>query len=331
MTPANPPHPTTVACPQCGTPVNRGSRPLCPQCGFPFDWAEKPTQDDEATVAAMTRRPREDTAEPAPAPTEHPLPPPPPPELEEGPVGEVACPACQTPNPEGRTYCQRCGSRLWVPRPVPAPPVATPRPRSGVLRRTIRPLTGVLLAAALAGAAPWVRSWLTSSPQPQATTTTVTTRAPVLRQVDPASIQASASSTRPDEPRRQLTYEIRNTLDGQLATAWNSHGDVRGPEVGETLTFRFRTPVRLARIEVVNGYAKSRSVFAQNGRVRQAVVRTDGAEIPVSLRDTRARTPLSGSFGVTSSVTIVVRSVYPGSTYPDLALTEIAFFGTPPR
>jgi hypothetical protein len=126
-----------------------------------------------------------------------------------------------------------------------------------------------------------------------------------------------------------VTYSIRNTLDGNTRTAWNNHSAVRGSGVGETLTYRFSSPVRLVRIDLVNGYAKTAELRADNGRIRGVVILTDGHTVRATLSDTASRQRLDRDFGLTRKVTLRVRSIYPGARYTDLALTEIAFWAVP--
>ncbi|MDQ3974382.1 MAG: hypothetical protein M3276_08640, partial [Actinomycetota bacterium] len=145
------------------------------------------------------------------------------------------------------------------------------------------------------------------------------------RRVDPATITVSASSELAADHDAGLTYAARNTIDGDLATAWND--GVGGVGVGETLTYTFAQPVRLVRVDAVNGYAKSPRRYVENARVRRATLSTDATSFPVTFAD---RYRLWQSFSLdaapTSSLTVEIESVYAGSTYRDVALTEFAFW-----
>jgi hypothetical protein len=145
--------------------------------------------------------------------------------------------------------------------------------------------------------------------------------------VAPRSISASASSELP--PAQEVTYWIRNTLDGDTRTAWNSHGAVAGNGVGETLTYRFSSPVHLVRITLVNGYAKTAGLRADNGRIRGVVILTDRRTLRATLSDSASRQRLDRDFGMTRKITLRVTSICPGARYTDLALTEIAFWAAP--
>jgi hypothetical protein len=162
---------------------------------------------------------------------------------------------------------------------------------------------------------------------PSVPTTARAAAAPAPVKLDPRSISASASSELP--PADNVTYSIRNTLDGDTRTAWNNHSAVRGSGVGETLTYRFPSPVHLVRIDLVNGYAKTAELRAANGRIRGVVILTDGRMLRATLSDTASRQRLDRDFGLTRRVTLRVTSIYPGGRYTDLALTEIAFWAVP--
>ncbi len=182
-------------------------------------------------------------------------------------------------------------------------------------------------AAAMLGAALRSDGRLSPSPAPSVATTARAAAAPAPVRVDPRSISASASSALPADG--SVTYWIRNTLDGDTRTAWNSHGAVDGSGVGETLTYRFSSPVNLVRIDLVNGYAKTAGLRADNGRIRGVVIATDRRTLRATLSDSASRQRLDRDFGMTRKVTVRVTSIYPGARYNDLALTEITFWAVP--
>jgi hypothetical protein len=264
----------------------------------------------------------------------------------------LTCAACGEVNPEARTYCQRCGERLPTepptepptgPLPVvppleqpspepygyqPPQPYRPPRQLNGkvilvVLLAIAMVLIGVVFAVSRGGdqGTPRVGGTATGTPPASRTASTQATK------VDPAGIQAQASSELP--PEGDLTYGIGNTLDGDPQTAWNSNGAEVGSGVGQVLSYRFANRVHLRRIEVVNGYAKSDRVYQQNGRINAVAITTDTGTFEVSLTDSMQPQTVEQDFGVTKAVSLRVLSVYPGSKYRDLGLTDIAFLATP--
>jgi serine/threonine protein kinase len=143
-------------------------------------------------------------------------------------------------------------------------------------------------------------------------------------QVPSSSIAVSATSILPPDVSSGLTYDPSNAVDGDLSTAWSE--GVRGNGEGESLTFRFPEPVDLARIDIVNGYAKSPRLFQDNARVRDAVISTESGDLPVTLDDRTSTQRIEPPRGRTLFVRIRVGSVYRGSRFEDLAITEVAFW-----
>jgi hypothetical protein len=282
---------SSAQCPQCAGPVTVGSDKFCTSCGTALSW-DQPLADGGGTAAG----------------------------------GSFACPECREPNPASRLLCQRCGALLEPPQsPLPASlaPGEPWRWRAPLILLAIAAIGAV--AAAVLGAS--LRQEGGRSPSAASAPTTARAAASAPVRVDPRSISARASSELP--PDGGVTYRIGNTLDGNRRTAWNSHGAVDGNGVGETLTYRFSSPVHLVRIDVVNGYAKTPTLRADNGRIRGVVILADQRRLRATLSDTPSRQRLDQDVGVTSKVTLRVTSIYPGARYRDLALTEIAFWALP--
>jgi hypothetical protein len=325
---------SSAQCPQCARPLAMGSEECCPSCGFASLWNEQTADQDGETNSDLQCEPDEKVDEatsPVSLPPKLETPDPQPPEptvVVAPPPPRFACPACLEPNSETRLLCQRCGA-LLQPEQVPAPPSRPP----GASWRWRGPLVLLAAVAAVAAvgavaAAVLVAALRADGPQsPPAPTTVRAAAAPAPVQVDPRSILASASSELP--PTHDLAYSIRDTLDGNTRTAWNNHSAVRGSGVGETLTYRFPSPVHLVRIDLVNGYAKTAELHAANGRIRGVVILTDRRTLRATLSDTASRQRLERDFGLTRRVTLRVTSIYPGARYTDLALTEIAFWAVP--
>jgi hypothetical protein len=147
-------------------------------------------------------------------------------------------------------------------------------------------------------------------------------RRPSLRRVSASAISGTASSELAPSPQG-FTYVVENTLDGDRATAWVE--GAAGAGIGQTLEYRFRRRLRLARLRIVNGYAKSEKAFRENARIRDAVLTTAAGTFPLELADHRRPQRVARDFGTTSFVRLSVKSVYPGSEFDDLAVTEIGF------
>jgi hypothetical protein len=145
-----------------------------------------------------------------------------------------------------------------------------------------------------------------------------------LRRSPSGRILVTATSTLPSVTSQGLSYYPTNTVDGDSATAW-SEGDAGAGE-GESITWRFGKRIMLQRIDIVNGYQKSPSHFAENSRVREALLRTEAGDFRVVLRDIPWPQRIRRSFGNTSFVTLEIKSVYSGSRYEDTLITEVVFW-----
>jgi hypothetical protein len=280
-------------CPQCAGSVTMGSDKFCSSCGSALSCDQGTAGGGGGTTRGAT----------------------------------FTCPACREPNPASRLLCQRCGGLLEPPQ-APLPASLAP----GTPWRWRAPLILLAIAAVAAAAAAVLAASLRQDDRlsPSARSTATTARvaaasAPV--QVNPGTISASASSELP--PDGNVTYSILNTLDGDTRTAWNSHGAVDGNGVGDTLTYRFPSPVHLVRIALVNGYAKTPRLRADNGRIRGVVILADQRTLRATLSDTPSRQRLDQDVGVTRKLTLRVTSIYPGARYSDLALSEITFWAVP--
>lgn len=133
----------------------------------------------------------------------------------------------------------------------------------------------------------------------------------------------SASSTLTPEN----AYSAANLFDCRKEFVW-VEGNKTGSGAGETLNFEFAEPVNITAVQIWNGYQRSDEHVSANARVRDFEFGLkDSTNGNYTLRDTRAgqiielSTPLKGqNFGLT------IKSIYPGSKYKDLAISEMLFF-----
>jgi hypothetical protein len=150
--------------------------------------------------------------------------------------------------------------------------------------------------------------------------------------IDRALVTAAASSTQ--DPAGKTTYAAANTLDGAPGTAWNSDGKADGAGPGITLTYTFRRPVDLRSISVTNGYQKvvkrsgsTLDLYSANSRLRRVTVVTDTGTWTWDLKDAKAPQAFRQTFGSTRTVTLEIVTVYKGSRYTDVGVSEVAFTG----
>lgn len=126
-------------------------------------------------------------------------------------------------------------------------------------------------------------------------------------------------------------YNPKNMVDGNVKTTWAL--PYRSGEV--VLQFNLRKQaVSLSRIVINNGYGKSEKRFRQNSRAKKIGVYVNGYEKKnlvqeQELADVMEQQKISlPETKNVNSIFIRVHSVYPGSVWPDLCISEVMFEGT---
>jgi hypothetical protein len=195
----------------------------------------------------------------------------------------------------------------------------------------------VLAVAALSGgtskAAPTTTAPATTvvvttvPPTTAAPTTTVPARGNPL----PANAIASAeaSSTLPDQDG--LTYGIANTLDGQITTGWNSNSSTPGSgvdPVGQKLDYKLAARQHIVGVRIINGFnpGDANHTFNDNARVKTLVLRAAGQEDSVDLADSFSPQFIEVDFPNADSLELEVGSIYPGTKWKDVGITEVQIF-----
>jgi Protein of unknown function (DUF2510) len=170
---------------------------------------------------------------------------------------------------------------------------------------------------------------------------TPTTRTPVPTSTPPAqvtNVAAEAAISAPpssadaeDASRARVSFGTDHLADGSAVTAWRMDGD----GTGRVLTFRFPSPIRVLKIGIINGYAKTDPAdhtdrYLQNRRVAYATWSfDDGTSAPQQLRSTRMMQRLTlSSPTVTKVVSLRIDSVAGGTPGHDFtAISEIEIDG----
>jgi F5/8 type C domain len=120
-------------------------------------------------------------------------------------------------------------------------------------------------------------------------------------------------------------FRATNLLDGDLASGWNEGVD--GIGTGEWVRFDFGKPIRLARIDIANGYQRDEQRFAGNPRVKTLELRySDRTTQLVQLLDTTGLQSIKPATDETESITFTIISVYPRYEWEDTALSEIRVY-----
>ena len=125
----------------------------------------------------------------------------------------------------------------------------------------------------------------------------------------------------------ETAYGPANLFDARKEFAW-VEGSATAAGEGETLHFRFDQSVQITAIQVWNGYQRSDDHFTANARVRDFEFGADqGPAGQYTLRATKAGQKIPLAAAVTGQhFTLKIKSIYPGRTYKDLAISEIVFY-----
>lgn len=164
-------------------------------------------------------------------------------------------------------------------------------------------------------------STTTTTSEKSAATTTTVLPIPSADPRPPDAIQASSEL----EATEGATYVVENLLDGELGTAWQEGTEDNGP--GEWIKLTFSRPVRLALLEIANGYQKDERRFRGNARIENlTIVYSDGSVQAASLKDTRGYQNIDLAAKETESLELIIESVFPGERWEDLAVSEIRVY-----
>lgn len=155
-------------------------------------------------------------------------------------------------------------------------------------------------------------------PSHTATPSTIATP-PEFTMVETSSVLAPDNTT--------SDYSGRNAMDGALDTAWNEGSPGDGTD--EWIEFYNPTPQHVTAVSIAGGYPKlykdGSDVYYKNNRPRQITITYDGGSQTYMMQDLR------GQFQTftlpqpvdTTSVCIIINSVYRGANYNDCCIAEV--------
>lgn len=128
------------------------------------------------------------------------------------------------------------------------------------------------------------------------------------------------------EPGLDLYHTPERTVDGDLSTAWVEGVDGHG--IGELICFEFDQDYCVSGMKINAGYQKTAELYAMNNRPAMlTVIFSDGTEQIVQLQDINGIQDVPFYVPVeTKSVSLVISSVYGGTTYEDTVISEILFY-----
>ena len=319
-----------MQCPECDTDLEAGAR-FCPRCGAPADDPDR--TDAHAPVSAGWPSDADEGPSHSPQDLETSV-------IATPPAEESAsreCPSCGAPNSPRRELCGRCGADLET---GVTPPYAagdeqpTSSRRAGAAGSERRGLNAwfvvlgalavvvvVVVGLSVAGLGPFAGT--PSLPEADFPTDVYGDESEVLVLSDIATSSAL-------EPSGGERYDATQMVDDDPTTAWNSDGSQAEDGVGETIDLFLADPVWVERLVFNNGFQRDAETYADNARIRRADVLLDGGErLSIRLEDLglqRQAIELPEPL-LTTTVRIEVTETFPGDSYPDLAVSDIALEG----
>lgn len=137
----------------------------------------------------------------------------------------------------------------------------------------------------------------------------------------------SASSVLLEETSQgTMRYDPMFAVDAHLETAWVE--GVPGPGEGQWLDLSFGEPLTITHIGIDVGYDMDDTIFYANNRVQSVTLLfSDGTMQQATFADTRGMQYVAIAPVRTTSVTVMIESVYAGSTYDDTPIAEIEVWG----
>ena len=140
----------------------------------------------------------------------------------------------------------------------------------------------------------------------------------------PKLLPASASATSTLEPA--LAYDAFRLFDSQIDMAWSTNGK-SSSGIGEEVVVHFDQPQAVSALLVWNGYQRSKAHFRDNSRVKKILLQTGQTSEEVMLSDTYGvqKIVLAKPRANVSTIKLQIQSVYSGSKYKDVVLSELRF------
>ena len=123
-----------------------------------------------------------------------------------------------------------------------------------------------------------------------------------------------------------ITYEAGFMTDGDASTAWIEGASAQG--AGESVTLRFNSSYKVTGFNIHAGYHESKSIYRKYSRPKRIYVEfSDGSCESFVLKDKFKEQNIQLPHPVdTQYVTITVESVYPGSEFENMAISEIELY-----
>lgn len=140
------------------------------------------------------------------------------------------------------------------------------------------------------------------------------------------AVESVTASSFLEEPQYGLVHNASNLMDGDLSTAWVESADGQGE--GEAVTLKLNGTYKISGFIIHAGYQKNEDIYLKNSKpAKITVLFSDGTSQDVGLFNINGPQKITFRTAVnTSSMRIVIDSVYPGTKYQDTAVSEISLF-----
>lgn len=141
-----------------------------------------------------------------------------------------------------------------------------------------------------------------------------------------SDISASSQLSSQIYDEETYNYSAQNIIDNDITTCWSEGADGNG--IGESITLSFNKTYEISELCLWNGLCTSEDLYYKNSRPRKiTVVLSDGNSYDFECSDgwdNRKNTFSFNNETKTSSMTIIIKSVYEGNKYQDTCISEIS-------
>jgi len=140
--------------------------------------------------------------------------------------------------------------------------------------------------------------------------------------------RVTASSSKPES--MGVTFGPDKAADGQAYSHW-AEGESAGG-LGDWIDFKFPKTSVVTRMVIYNGNWDSKDFFLRSNRVKKLRVKgMSGLPEEYELQDTMERQEVVFKKPLrTRSIKLILKDVYPGSTFNDTCISEVQFFNDLP-
>jgi hypothetical protein len=148
--------------------------------------------------------------------------------------------------------------------------------------------------------------------------------------IDNSSIEITASSTL--APWKHYVFSVDGLLDDNLWSSWQPQRKRKGG-VGEWVKLAFTSPQTVTGFEIYNGFRlidELGDLYAMNNRIKEAELQfSDGTKMPITFEDKPVQATIALPTPKTGIrwITLTVKSIYKGSKWNDLAISELHVMG----